>query len=171
MKRFSFILIGAIFLCLGMLAIPSEVSATTLICSKCGVGYSDREIIQEGKGHEQCSVGGKKHYFYPATGNGHPETTSSYKMVVNQMQGNWYSNEGACISVDGKYLNGCRILSVDDVAGGGSNFGATITLDEAEDIRKILIGVQIAPEAGNSSFSDGTLVPRIVIDKVVYYKK
>ena len=33
----------------------------------------------------------------------------------------------------------------------------TITLDEAENTRDMRISVQIAPEAGNSTFSDGTL--------------
>ncbi len=172
MKKTSTLILVVTFLFnVGTMFFPSEASAATLICSKCGATYSDREILQEGKVHEKCSVGGKKHYFYPAGGNGHPESTSSYKMVVKQMQGNWYNDKGTCLSINEHYFNGCRILSVADVAGGGSNFGVTITLDEAENTRDMRISVQIAPEAGNSTFSDGTLTPRIIIDKIAYYKK
>lgn len=49
------------------------------------------------------------------------------------------------------------------------SYKMTITLDEAENTRDMRISVQIAPEAGNSTFSDGTLTPRIIIDKITYY--
>ena len=171
MKKVSSLILVGTFLLSLVTVIPSKVSAATLICSKCGVAYSDREILQEGKGREKCSVGGRKHYFYPATGNGHPESNNRYKMVVKQMQGNWYNDEGACLSINGKYFNDCRILSVADVAGGGGNFGVTLTIDEAENTREMRVSVQIKPEAGNETFPDGTLTPRMIIDNVVYYKE
>ena len=170
-KVFIRLLAGILMFCLVVFITPNQVNAATLICSKCGVAYSDLEIMQERKGHERCSVGGKKHYFYPAGGDGHPESTGNYKLVVKQLQGNWYNERGTCITVDGKYFSGCRILSVTKIAGGGSNFGATFTLDEAEDTRNMHISVQIVPEARDDSFSDGMLKPRIYVNNVAYYRK
>ncbi len=161
---FVMFLLGAV-----VFSVPSVASATTLVCTKCDVEYSDRDLLAEGKGKEACPQGGK-HFFRPAMSQP-PETKSSFKMVVRQMQGNWYNKKGTCISVNGNYFNGCRILDVGEVAGGGSNFGVDLYLDEAEGARKIRVGVQLRPEAGNETFSDGTSIPRISVDDVNYYKR
>ncbi|SHK32788.1 hypothetical protein SAMN05216582_102114 [Selenomonas ruminantium] len=160
-----------VMLLLGVISISggAVASAATLVCTKCDVQYNDRELIAEGKGKENCSQGGK-HFFRPIMSPA-PETKNSFKMVVRQMQGDWYNKKGTCISVKNNYFNGCRILDVGEVAGGGSNFGTDLYLDEAEGARKLRVSVQISPEAGNETFSDGTQTPRIVINNVAYYKR
>ena len=85
------------------------------------------------------------------------EGTATYNRIVNAMQGTWVANNGKSIVVKGNYFNNNHIWKALDMAGGGSNFGVTLLIDEGKNLREIRLAVQNHPEEGNATFSDGML--------------
>ena len=125
------------FFCMIAFLNESVASATTFVCVRCGASFNDQELYTHVEGADTCPYGGKHHFYIPMSGYWNGPDTKTYQFVVGKIQGNWKSDQGDTVAIDGQYLNGCPICFVEQVAGGGGVFDTKIMIDEDKGTRQI----------------------------------
>lgn len=70
--------------------------------------------------------------------------------VLSKMQGNWYDGNGnVVLDIEGQSINGCNVIGVTKVAGGGSDFSCSVQIAEADGYRNLYI---IAENLGDGKY-------------------
>ena len=99
-----------------------------------------------------------------------PET-EMYQKTIQKLQGHWVDKNGNVLDFNGNYLNGCYIIKIGEMAGGGSNFGGPFYIQEKEGVRRLIIGANLHVEAGKSTFDDGGNEPLLRYNNSYYHRR
>lgn len=99
-----------------------------------------------------------------------PET-EMYQKTIQKLQGHWVDKNGNVLDFNGNYLNGCYIIKIGEMAGGGGNFGGSFYIQEKEGIRRLIIGANLHFEAGKSTFNDGGYEPLLEYNNSYYHRR